>query len=272
MELTIRRATHDDIELVAPLFDAYRRFYGQPGDVARARAFLDERLQRGESVVLLAERDREAVGFTQLYPMFSSVRTARTWILNDLYVIEAARRGGVARTLLDAAARFAREGGAAGIALETARDNAPARALYRAAGWEEEGTQWYSLSFAATAATLATSDAVEPLFSYGTLQDESVQRRLFGRPLPGTPDVLPGFRMDWLEERDPAAVASSGVVRHPVVHETGATDDRVPGTLLRVTVAELEQADEYEAGDYRRVRVVLASGESAWLYVAAQAR
>lgn len=146
--MTIRRATPADIDRVAPLFDAYRRFYQQPGDLERARTFLRDRLERDESVILVAERDGAAVGFAQLYLMFSSVRTARLWILNDLYVDESARRGGVARTLLDAAADFARRQGAAGLMLETTRDNGPARALYRAAGWHEDASQWYSLSFA----------------------------------------------------------------------------------------------------------------------------
>ena len=264
MSLAIRRATISDLDLVAPLFDAYRRFYAQPGDLLRARDFLHERLQHGESAILLAELDGRAAGFTQLYPMFSSVRTARVWILNDLFVGENARRHGVARALLDAAAQFARENGAAGLMLETTRDNAPARALYRAAGWHEDATQWYSLSFAAAA------PAEHPLFSYGTLQDEALQQRLFGRSLAGTPDTLLGFRMDWLEERDPGAVAASGVVRHPVVHETGNTHDRIPGTLLRLNDAELARADEYEADDYRRVRVTLASGAQAWLYAASR--
>lgn len=96
--------------------------------------------------MLLAKRAGSTVGFVQLYPMFSSVRTAKTWILNDLYVDAGARRQGVARALLDAAATFAREDGAAGISLETSRDNAAARALYLAAGWQEDATQWYSLA------------------------------------------------------------------------------------------------------------------------------
>jgi len=141
----IRRATDADIARVAPLFDAYRSFYGQPPDIARADAFLRERLARGESALLLAERDGEALGFTQIYPLFSSVRTARLWLLNDLFVADSARRQGVARGLLDAAAAFAREQGAAGLMLETGRDNHPARALYRAAGWNEDASQWYSL-------------------------------------------------------------------------------------------------------------------------------
>lgn len=146
----IRRARSADLPALVPLFDAYRRFYGQPGDPARAHAFLDARLANAESVVLLAERDGEAVGFTQLYPVFSSVRTSRVWLLNDLYVAEHARRGGVARALLDAAADFARADGARGLMLETSRDNAPARALYRAAGWHEDASQWYSLALEPT--------------------------------------------------------------------------------------------------------------------------
>jgi len=141
----IRRATLEDLDLVAPLFDGYRRLYGQAADIPRAKAFLRERLERNESTILLAMRDGTAAGFTQLYPLFSSVRTARLWLLNDLFVAEHARRGGVARALLDAAVAFAHGQGAAGVMLETMRDNAPARALYRAAGWHEDDTQWYSV-------------------------------------------------------------------------------------------------------------------------------
>ena len=145
MSVTTRRAALDDLDVVAPLFDAYRQFYGQPSDMARARAWLSDRMQQGESVVLVAECNGRPNGFVQLYPMFSSVRTARLWILNDLFVASDARRSGVARALLDAAAQFARDDGAAGLMLETGRDNASARALYRAAGWQEDTSQWYSL-------------------------------------------------------------------------------------------------------------------------------
>lgn len=149
MTTTIHRAGPADLDALAVLFDAYRQFYGQPGDIACARQWLRERLRFGESVVLVAQRGGTLAGFTQLYPMYSSVRTARTWILNDLYVDPAARRNGVARALLDAAAHFARDDGAAAISLETMQDNAAARALYRAAGWQEDATQWYSLPLVA---------------------------------------------------------------------------------------------------------------------------
>ena len=149
-DLAITRAGPADLDALSVLFDGYRQFYGQPSDLPRARDWLRSRLRVGESVVLVAKRGEKTVGFAQLYPMFSSVRTARTWILNDLFVDSAARRGGVARALLDAAAAFARENGAAGISLETTRDNDAARALYRAAGWNEDATQWYSLPLSRT--------------------------------------------------------------------------------------------------------------------------
>ncbi|MGY1521450.1 N-acetyltransferase family protein [Luteimonas sp. A482] len=147
MSNTVTHAQPADLDALATLFDAYRQFYGQPPDVAAARDWLRNRLRFGESRVLLAHRDGVPAGFAQLYPMFSSLRMARIWILNDLFVLAATRRQGVARSLLDAAAAFAREDGAAGIQLETTQDNAAARATYRAAGWQEDATQWYSLSF-----------------------------------------------------------------------------------------------------------------------------
>lgn len=146
MNATVTHVQPVDLDAAAGLFDAYRQFYGQSPDVAAARDWLRNRLRFGESRVLLARRNGEAVGFAQLYPMFSSVRMARIWILNDLFVLPATRRQGIARTLLDAAADFAREDGAAAIQLETTRDNAAARATYRAAGWQEDATQWYSLA------------------------------------------------------------------------------------------------------------------------------
>ncbi len=149
MTHTIRRADEGQLDAVAPLFDAYRQFYGQPGDLRRARDFLAERMHSGESVVLLAERDGRATGFVQLFPMFSSLRTARVWVLNDLFVDAEARRSGVGRALMQAAADFARQDGASRMVLETSQDNDAARALYRAVGWEEESTQWYGLSLGA---------------------------------------------------------------------------------------------------------------------------
>lgn len=136
--MQIKRATIADVDDAAPLFDAYRQFYGQRSDVAAARAFLEERLRRDESVIFLAVDDSGALGFTQLYPSFSSVSLRRLWILNDLFVGADVRRGGVGRRLLDRAREWAIETGAKGLVLATAVDNTRARALYESCGWRRD--------------------------------------------------------------------------------------------------------------------------------------
>ena len=136
MSIAVRRADANDLDALAGMFDAYRQFYQQPGDVAAAHAFLAERIAHEESVVLVAEHRAVAVGFVQLYPLFSSVRLGRTWLLNDLYVAPPERRLGAARALMDAACAFARKRGALGLELETGSDNLNAQALYYSAGWE----------------------------------------------------------------------------------------------------------------------------------------
>jgi GNAT superfamily N-acetyltransferase len=139
--MLIKRATVSDLDDAAPLFDAYRQFYGQRSDVAAARAFLDERLRRDESVIFLAlARDDggEALGFTQLYPSFSSVSLKRLWILNDLFVGPDVRRGGVGRRLLQRAREWAIETEAKGLVLATAVTNSTAQALYESCGWRRD--------------------------------------------------------------------------------------------------------------------------------------
>ena len=136
----VRQAGPADVDAVAPLFDAYRQFYQQPSDPALARAFIAERIARSESVIFLAERDGQAVGFVQLYPLFSSTaaQPRRLWLLNDLFVSPSARGGGVARALMERARQLGEETGAAGLELATARTNAPAQRLYESLGWRQD--------------------------------------------------------------------------------------------------------------------------------------
>ena len=139
MSFRICQATIHHLDKLAPLFDEYRQFYGQPGDLPRAREFLAERFRHHESLILLAlDAQREGMGFVQLYPLFSSVRTVRTYLLNDVFVLLRARRQGVAAALLTAAADHARALGAASLSLSTARDNASAQALYASLGWQRD--------------------------------------------------------------------------------------------------------------------------------------
>jgi GNAT superfamily N-acetyltransferase len=132
---TIRRAGLADLAGLVPLFDAYRSFYGRPHDERLARAYLAERLAGGEALVLLAEGGGAGLGFTLLYPTFSSVAASPLVVLNDLFVAPAARGRGVARALLSAATDAAREMGAARLTLRTQTTNVVAQELYAATGW-----------------------------------------------------------------------------------------------------------------------------------------
>jgi ribosomal protein S18 acetylase RimI-like enzyme len=141
------RAGLEHLDMLAGLFDAYRQFYGQLSDLTGARRFLEARLRGGDSVVFLARRDDGAgVGFVQVYPSFTSVGMRPIWILNDLYVAPQARRTGVGRSLLEAARELARSTGAARLQLSTAKDNAAAKALYRAAGYRMAEFDQYELA------------------------------------------------------------------------------------------------------------------------------
>ena len=107
----------------------------------------------------------------------------------------------------------------------------------------------------------------ELLFSYGTLQLDSVQLATFGRRLAGTADALPGFEQSMVKIEDPAVVATSGKAHHPIVKFTGRDSDVVQGTAFKVTAEELRNADKYEVAAYKRIAATLRSGVRAWVYV-----
>lgn len=137
-ETTVRQAGASDLAALARLFDAYRQFYGRAGNLPAAREFLAARLDRSESVLFLAEEADTPAGFAQLYPSFSSVSLARSFVLNDLFVAPAFRRRGVASRLLSAAAGYAESVGAVRLTLSTATDNRAAQALYESMGWRRD--------------------------------------------------------------------------------------------------------------------------------------
>jgi ribosomal protein S18 acetylase RimI-like enzyme len=145
MSITIRAATLADLDRIAPLFDAYRGFYGQATDLVRARHWLQQRLSAQEAFVLLAEVDGAPAGFVLLYPGWSSVAAGATLLLNDLFVAPEARRLGIGSRLLRAAADLGKQRGALRLVLETASDNHAAQALYRREGWTAESSQWFHL-------------------------------------------------------------------------------------------------------------------------------
>lgn len=139
-----RKATETDLPVLAPLFDAYRMFYKQAGDLPAAETFLRERISNNEAVIYLAvNRKHEGVGFTQLYPLFSSVSMKRYWLLNDLYVHPDYRKQGIAEQLLEKAKQFVTETNAKGFLLQTAEDNLPAQRLYEKCGLKKESSFFY---------------------------------------------------------------------------------------------------------------------------------
>ena len=137
-ERRVRQAVLSDLPVLAPLFDASRQFYDRASDLGAAESFLRDRFNHGESVLFLAFAGDDAVGFTQLYPSFSSVSLARTFVLNDLFVVPDRRRSGVGSALLEAAVAYARALGAVRVTLNTDIGNATAQATYEARGWKRD--------------------------------------------------------------------------------------------------------------------------------------
>ena len=151
MSGSIIQATSAHLELLTPLFDSYRVFYGRQSDPAQAKQFLAERLANNDSVIFLAvdETSDHGLGFAQLYPSFSSVAMRRVWILNDLFVVEQARRRGTGRALLDMANAFGAQSDAVRIDLATAKDNLAAKSLYESSGYRPD-TQFDHYKFPVT--------------------------------------------------------------------------------------------------------------------------
>lgn len=136
--LQVTQATVTDLEILVPLFDAYRVFYRQPSQPEQARRFLLERFEHNQSIIFMAFDGPAAVGFTQLYPSFSSTAMARIFVLNDLFVAPETRRCGAGSALLEAAAKYARSVNAIRLTLRTELTNLAAQATYEKLGWKRD--------------------------------------------------------------------------------------------------------------------------------------
>jgi ribosomal protein S18 acetylase RimI-like enzyme len=131
-----RKALIVDIENISKLFDEYRIFYKKESDIQGVKKFLLERIENKESEIFVAENDKnQVVGFVQLYPIFSSTRMKRLWLLNDLYVSENHRGQGISVLLIDAAKKLCNESNACGLVLETAKSNEVGNKLYPKTGF-----------------------------------------------------------------------------------------------------------------------------------------
>lgn len=145
-QITVRQAVLSDVDALVPLFDSYRQFYGCSSDLNAVREFLSARFNHGESTIFIAHESNTSVGFTQLYPSFSSVSLARVFILNDLFVTAEGRRKGVGTRLLSAAVDYAKSLNAIRLTLSTEITNQSAQALYQSVGWKQD-EQFYVYHF-----------------------------------------------------------------------------------------------------------------------------
>ena len=137
-KIEIKRINWSEANLVVGLFNQYRIFYGKFSDLGMAKAFIDARLKNNESVIFVAMDADKPVGFTQLYPTYSSARLSKNWILNDLFVDSDYRKQGIGEELIKTAMSFAKGQGSTFVQLETATDNLTAQRLYETIGFKKQ--------------------------------------------------------------------------------------------------------------------------------------
>ena len=96
----------------------------------------------------------------------------------------------------------------------------------------------------------------EYLFSYGTLQDEKVQRQLFNRKLEGKEDKVKNYTLH-------------NVVIEGKEYPKAAfkENNSIEGVVYAISWAELAQADEYEGKEYQRIKIISEKGKECWMYV-----
>ncbi|MGG0669804.1 GNAT family N-acetyltransferase [Lederbergia citrisecunda] len=147
--MEIYQAGIEDLEGVSNLFNAYRMFYKQTSNLEGAKGYIKERLENEDSVIFIVKNNQKYIGFTQLYPTFSSISMKNAWILNDLFIDPEARKQGIGEMLLHKAKDYAIKTGAKSISLSTAPDNFSAQRLYEKNGYERD-SQFYHYELSLT--------------------------------------------------------------------------------------------------------------------------
>jgi len=132
--MEIRKAAINDLPGLAELFNEYRLFYKKETDVEGAKCFLNERLAKNESEIFIAFKGNKMTGFVQLYPIFSSTKMKKFWLLNDLFVKAEFRAQGFSKALIERSKELCRQSNACGFMLETAKTNIIGNRLYQQTG------------------------------------------------------------------------------------------------------------------------------------------
>lgn len=136
--MIVRRATLDDLNALAVLFDEYRQFYGSSSNLKESLNFLNQRFENQQSVIFIHAKDDVITGFVILYLGFSSLSCSSYYILDDVYVTPVYRRQGSAKQLIDTAILFARQENAQRISLETQKNNYHSHQLYEQMGFVKD--------------------------------------------------------------------------------------------------------------------------------------
>lgn len=132
-----RKAINSDLNQIALLFNAYRVFYKKEADIDKAKTFLQNRITNNDSEIFVAENeDHQLVGFVQLYPLFSSTRMEKLWLLNDLFVNPEYRGKGISIGLIEKAKQLVKDSNACGMFLETEKSNIIGNQLYPKTGFK----------------------------------------------------------------------------------------------------------------------------------------
>ncbi len=141
---SIHKATLNDLDELADLFNLYRVFYKKESDVEAGKSFLQERITQNESEIFVAcHPSGRLAGFVQLYPLFTSTNLKRTWLLNDLFVHADFRGLGVSKLLIEAAKELCKSTNAFGLTLETDASNIEGNNLYPKTGFTLDDHNFY---------------------------------------------------------------------------------------------------------------------------------
>ncbi|TYA57238.1 GNAT family N-acetyltransferase [Formosa maritima] len=135
--MTIIRAQIEHLDHLIPLFDSYRVFYKQDSNLLAEKHFLFKRLKNKDSEIFIAYLENVAVGFTQLFPLFSSVSMEAMCLLNDLFVDANFRGHGIGEALINEAKNYCKKNNLKGLAIQTASNN-PAQHLYQRLGFKKD--------------------------------------------------------------------------------------------------------------------------------------
>ena len=142
--MKVREAKLSDLKNLSVLFNSYRMFYGKKFDLKVAEDFLRSRIEKKDSKIFVCDFNNELSGFVQLYPLFSSTRVSKYWLLNDLYVDVNKRGKGFSKLLIERSKELVIESKACGMMLETEKSNDIGNKLYPSTGFKKnESSNFY---------------------------------------------------------------------------------------------------------------------------------